>query len=226
MKYNFYRIINKVNGKCYVGMTKRDVKVRFDEHIRSANTNHDLNNDYVMPIYNAMRKYGIDLFDVEHIDSRDLESYKDAEIYEGRLIAEYDSLLSQKGYNLNKMNEDGSRTYEPEIRTKIVEINIGTNNPFYGKKHKYETRHKISVKAKERLADPKNNPRYGYKYTEEDKARHRESKKKFGKAFYADGVLYQTLGEAARKYNLTKQAIKHRIDSDSFKNWYYEKNHG
>ena len=57
--------------------------------------------------------------------------------------------------------------------------------------------------------------------TEEDKARHRESKKKFGRPFMAEGVKYQTLNEAAEKYNLTKQAIQFRLKSNTYEDWYW-----
>lgn len=221
MKYFFYKIVNKRNGKSYIGMTKRSVDVRYSEHIRCAMRNHDINNNYVMPMYNALRKYGTDVFCVEEVYIQEVSSHIEAEIIEGKLIEENESLLSQNGYNLNKMNVDGKRTYEKEIHEKIVHNNTGLNNPFFGKKHTAETRHILSEKAKERFSEPKNNPRYGYRYTEEDKAKHRESKRRFGKPFWAEGVFYQTLSEAALKYNLTKQAIKHRIDSNSYKDWYY-----
>lgn len=223
MIYRFYKILNKVNGKCYIGMTKRDINVRFNEHKRCAYKNHDINNHYITPIFNAMRKYGTDAFEILEIHSQDFVSCGDAEIMEGKLIAENMSLLSQNGYNLNRMNPDGTRTYETEVKVKIVKNNEGTSNPFYGKNHTNETKKILSQKAKLRFADPKNNPRYGYVYTEDDKAKHRESKKKFGRPFFAEGVLYQTLGEAATQYNLTKQAIKYRIDSASYEDWFYEK---
>lgn len=224
MKYNFYKITNKTNGKCYVGMTKRDISVRYNEHLRCASNNHDLNNDYVMPIYNAIRKYGADSFYVEMIISEEVPTYKEAEILEGKLIQENMSMLHMNGYNLNHMNMDGSRTYETQIKIKMIENNKVTNNPFFGRKHSEETRNIISKKAKERLSNPKNNPRYGYRYTEEDKTKHRESKKKFGRPFIADGIQYQTLSEAAIKYNLTKQAIQSRIKSINYKDWYWLEN--
>lgn len=221
MKYNFYKIINKANDKSYIGMTKRDIETRYQEHIRCALSNHDLNNDYIMPLYNAIRKYGIDSFHIVELDSTELSSHRDAEIYEGKLITENASLLHMNGYNLNHMNENGTRTYEAHIKTKIVENNTGKNNPFFGKKHSDETRKKMSDKAKKRLSDPKNNPRYGYQYTEEDRAKHRESKRKFGKPFMAEGIRYQTLCEASMRYNVTKQAIQFRLKSNTYEDWYW-----
>lgn len=104
---------------------------------------------------------------------------------------------------------------------KISRNNTGKNNPFYNKKHTEETRRKISESAKQRFVDPTKNPRFRYRYTEEDKERHRVSKKKFGKPFTGNGELFDTLGDAARKYNLSKQAIKHRIVSSSYEDWFY-----
>ena len=221
MKMIYYKIVNKTNNKCYVGMTKRDINVRFNEHIRCALNNHDLKNDYVMPLYNAIRKYGVNSFYVIAILSKELESFKDAEIIEGQLIKENGALLSISGYNLNQMNDDGTRSYETHIKTKIINNNAGSNNPFFSKKHTEETKKRLSDKAKLRMSDPKNNPRFGYRYTENDKKKHRESKKKFGKPFMAEGIQYHTLGEASIKYKLTKQAIQYRLKSDSYKDWYW-----
>lgn len=221
MKFSFYIIKNTQNGKCYVGMTKRDIHKRFDEHLKCATRLHDVNNDYFMPLYNAIRKYGAKSFTVDLIETSDFESYCGAEIHEGGLIKKFQSLLNENGYNLNNMNDDGTRYYVSEISEKIKRNNTGENNPFYKKTHTPEVKKLLSEKAKKRYSKPEDNPRFGYRYTEEDKKRHRKAKAKYGKPFYADGTLYQTLGDAARQYNLTKQAIKHRIDSKLFTTWFY-----
>ena len=202
-------------------MTKRDVLVRFSEHIRCATRNHDIDNNYVMPFYNAIRKYGADSFIVEKTITKTFASFREAEMYEGSLIRENASMLEDSGYNLNNMNHDGKRNYSTQIIIKIRQNKTGNTNPFFGKKHTDETRKLLSDKAKLRLSVPENNPRYGYKYTEQDKAKHRESKRKHGRPFIAAGIHYETLSEAAEKYNLTKQAIKFRIESKSFLDWYY-----
>ena len=223
MIYNFYMIKNQVNGKCYIGMTKRSIHQRFKEHIRCATKNHDVNNDYFMPFYNAIRKYGMESFTIELLDTKDFENIRDAEIYEGVLIRKHTSMLEDMGYNLNNMLYDGKKIYTDNISAKIKYNNSKNNNPFFGRKHSEETKKLLSEKAKRRFATPQNNPRYGYRYTEEDKEKHRKAKVKYGKPFYADGVLFNTLSEASIKYNLTKQAIQHRLVSESYINWYYKK---
>lgn len=221
MKYSFYIIKNKTNAKCYVGMTKRCFEKRFKEHIRYATSNHDINNDYFMPIYNAIRKYGMDSFIVELIEQKEFETHREAEIYEGTLIRKHTSMLEENGYNLNNMINSGNRIYSKSVASKIQNNNTKENNPFFGKKHSESTKRVISEKAKERLSVPQNNSRYGYRYTEQDKEKHRKAKIKHGKPFYADGVVFNTLGEASIKYGLTKQAIKHRISSKKFTDWFY-----
>lgn len=222
MLYRFYCIKNKQNGKIYIGVSKRDIRTRFSEHVKSALSEHDLRNDYVMPLLNAIRKYGKESFSISLLDEREFNSFSDAETYEGSLIKMNESFNSDKGYNINYRNSDGTRYYINAVCEKIVKNNTGNNNPFFGKTHSYEVRKILSEKAKERFSKPENNPRYGYKFTEEDKAKWRKSKEKFGKPFYAEGILYQTLSEAARKYNLTKQAIKNRIVSNNYKDWFYK----
>lgn len=221
MLYNFYCITNIKNGKKYVGLTKRDIEKRFSEHIKYALSEHDIRNDYFMPLLNSIRKYGKENFTISLLEQKNFDSFNDAEIYEGSFIKTFQTFLSENGYNINYRDEQG-RFYVSEIYEKIIRNNTGENNPFYGKKHSQEVRKILSDKAKERFSKPENNPRYGYKFTEEDKAKWRRAKEKFGKPFYAEGILYQTLGEAAVKFNLTKQAIKHRIDSNNYEDWYYK----
>lgn len=220
MKYNFYCITNNINGKKYIGLTKRDVGVRFKEHVRGAMNNHDINNSYIMPLFNSMRKYGVDNFNVELLESCEFSDFTDAEDNEGKLIKKHKTLLNENGYNLNLV-ENGKRTYVKEIRQKIVDNNVGVNNPFYGKNHTEQTRKNLSEKAKIRFSDPTNNPRYGYRYTEEEKDESRKKHAKFAKPFYGDGKYYNSLSDAARKLNLTKQAILHRLKSKTFEQWFY-----
>lgn len=65
MAYGYiYKINNLVNGKLYVGQTVYDINKRFREHKHSSITKTTY-------LYNAMRKYGIDNFTIEEIDTAD-----------------------------------------------------------------------------------------------------------------------------------------------------------
>ena len=56
-----YKIQNRVNGKIYIGQTKKDVNQRIATHIR----------ENKFPIAKAMNKYGIESFVIEIIDYSD-----------------------------------------------------------------------------------------------------------------------------------------------------------
>lgn len=60
---NIYRIINKINGKCYVGQTVHDINIRFNKHISTA-----LSGKHTK-FYNAIRKYGVANFYIELLET-------------------------------------------------------------------------------------------------------------------------------------------------------------
>lgn len=58
-----YKITNIVTGKCYIGITIQSLKARWEGHLakmRSGDSRH---------LYCSMRKYGIDKFKIEQIDT-------------------------------------------------------------------------------------------------------------------------------------------------------------
>ena len=59
-----YKITNKINNKVYIGLTTRTLKYRWSTHITESK---NLNNQ--KHLYRAMRKYGIENFTIEEIDS-------------------------------------------------------------------------------------------------------------------------------------------------------------
>lgn len=60
-----YKITNKINGKIYIGKTKRKTKDRWLEHVRDSK-NYPLKN---IPLHKAIIKYGTENFAVEILES-------------------------------------------------------------------------------------------------------------------------------------------------------------
>ena len=72
-----YKITNKVNGKAYVGKTTDTVQVRWKEHLKDFKRKRCANR----PLYRAIRKYGIDAFNVETLEKVKLENLSERETY-------------------------------------------------------------------------------------------------------------------------------------------------
>lgn len=105
-----YKITNNINGKMYIGLTSVSLRERWTNH--KSNCRNPAK--YTSALYSAMRKYGVDNFSIEQIDSAGtLESLNLLEIH---YIAKFDT-ISPKGYNLD--NGGGSQNCHPETRAKI-----------------------------------------------------------------------------------------------------------
>lgn len=134
---NIYQITNLKNGKIYIGQTTKDVHCRWAEHI--ANSKRGKNN----VLYKAMRKYGIDNFEVKIIEKlNEKDSLDEREIY---WIKEKKSLVPN-GYNMiygGRYFKDDNPMFHEEIRKKISKYFIGNNNPA----KRPEVREKIRKKA-------------------------------------------------------------------------------
>lgn len=88
-----YKIVNKVNGKVYIGQTIKSVKERFDSHRRASRR-------LPYPLYKAFRKYGLENFEVEEITTaRSLKKLDEKERY---WIKFYKANNSSYGYNCSK----------------------------------------------------------------------------------------------------------------------------
>ena len=114
------------NGKCYIGVTRNDMKTRANR-----GNNYRLNKHF----YNAIRKYGWD--NINHEVLIDGLTKEEAEAAEIEMIAYYDSTNPQKGYNISpggglaadstreKMRENGKK----RCRGKTFYRGAGENNP-------------------------------------------------------------------------------------------------
>ena len=70
-----YQIINDVNQKIYIGKTENSIEKRFKEHCWDASRERNEKR----PLYNAMRKYGVEHFHIELIEETD--NPEEREIY-------------------------------------------------------------------------------------------------------------------------------------------------
>ena len=93
-----YKIYNDINEKVYIGQTSLTVEHRFKEHLTKAKTKEREN----LPLYNAMKKYGIEHFFVETIEKTD--NLQEREKY---WIQYYDSY--NNGYNATLGGEGNSK---------------------------------------------------------------------------------------------------------------------
>ena len=90
-----YIITNKINNKQYIGSTIIEPQKRFKQHIY--NSTHKNTHQYNYPLYQAMRKYGIDNFNFEIILQKDC-SEEEIRLIEKEYIIQYNSLCPN-GYN-------------------------------------------------------------------------------------------------------------------------------
>lgn len=108
-----YKITNIVNGKIYVGLTTTTLQQRWDGHIRNSKTSN-------RHLYNAMRKYGLDNFTIEEIDSTD--DFKKLGELERHYINKYNSQDPNKGYNITAGGESNQLDGNPRAKLKVADV--------------------------------------------------------------------------------------------------------
>lgn len=90
-----YKITNNINGKMYIGITVRDIKFRYNQHLHSKK-------EY--PLYKAFDKYGRDNFTLELLNY--CETREEAASLEKYYIKLYNSNNAEFGYNQTSGGED------------------------------------------------------------------------------------------------------------------------
>lgn len=85
-----YKITNKVNGKVYIGKTVLTVQKRWSQHC----SDYEKEEKSSRPLYSAMRKYGVDNFDIEQVEECSEDILSDRE----RFWIEYYGSFTN-GYN-------------------------------------------------------------------------------------------------------------------------------
>ena len=128
-----YKVENTHTGQCYIGQTIRSPDDRFAEHIRESKRGT------VTELYDAMREYGIEAFDMKVVHAVDLDALNECEI---STIEEYDAFTS--GYN-NTYGGGGAWGFRHSDATRAK-----ISKSMMGMQTSEETRLKQSVSAQKR----------------------------------------------------------------------------
>ena len=138
-----YLIRNKQNGKIYIGQTKQKLVSRWYKHRWLAAKNS------MLPLHNAIRKYGKEEFSVEII-AKDLSSQEDADSCEIHWISYYHSAEKEFGYNVEAGGQHNRSPLSEDTKEKM-------RNSDHSKKMKTpEMRAHMSAKTIAFFADPIN----------------------------------------------------------------------
>lgn len=105
-----YKITNKVNGKLYIGLTSVSLRERWTNH----KSNCKNAAKYTSALYCAMRKYGLENFSVDQIDTA--STLEELNIKEQTYIKAFNT-LAPNGYNLD--DGGGVQNCHPDTRAKI-----------------------------------------------------------------------------------------------------------
>lgn len=132
--FKVYVHTNKINGKMYVGITKRSLRERWENGEGYKDSSH---------FYRAIRKYGWDNFDHDVLANNLTE--EEAMNMEELLIRELCLTNREQGYNMKKGGTNCSLAEETKIK-------IG--NALRGKKHSEEVRRMQSEVKKGKKLSP------------------------------------------------------------------------
>lgn len=125
-----YKVLNKTNGKVYIGQTVQKLLRRWNSHISR------MNNGSQTYIHNAMRKYGVDNFEITEVFSHPAKLWLDRA--EKFWIELFKSNQKEFGYNLTDGGE-GTTGWVP-------------SEEWRAKRSKYMTGRKPTDETKEKLS--------------------------------------------------------------------------
>lgn len=193
-----YKITNSINNKVYIGITKCSLKKRWNEHKSKAKKGKYY-------LHRAIRKYGVDKFNIEVLKTFEEES--DMYNYEIETIKKLKSNDRLFGYNNSKGGEVSSKGIKMTEETKAKISNYQKHR--IRKPHSEETKRKMSEKAKgrdmskaieasliNRKGKPSNNTT---------------------KVILNDKIIFDSLTLASKEYNISVSSISNNIKGKSKK---------
>ena len=218
-----YKITNLINGKIYIGQTN-NLNRRWSQYKHASKLE-----DHDQLITKAMKKYGINNFKFEKIDS--VETREEANKKEEEYILFFDARNLEKGYNIHT---GGGVFGVPEsIRQKISDslykFYETNQSPLLGKKFTEEHKKAISIAS---IGKPGTNT--GKKFSEEHKYKikianmyqkvsteklHKLRKARVGKAPVNKRMTNEIIEEIrSKKYSVEYLANKHNFSKTTIRN--------
>ena len=141
-KSGIYKITNEITGKFYIGSSK-DIEQRFGEHKMMLNNNKHIN----VILQRSWNKHGANNFTFSVLEECPADKCIEREQHYLDTLQPFKSI----GYNIGKKAYGGDNfTNNPkldEIKEKIRLLNLGHNNPMFGKQHTDATIEKQKQRA-------------------------------------------------------------------------------
>lgn len=172
-----YLVTNRVNGKMYVGITSKTPEQRWQQHVASSKLTRDIG----MPIVRAIRKYGIDSFNVSVLET--CSTFQQLCEAERRWIEELKT-FGEHGYNATVGGEGTcGRIVSDETRARLSFVHRVENLSCETRrrlteaaKKRYDAGHGELMKSRRRRG--KDHPRYGKPWSNARKGPLREETRK------------------------------------------------
>lgn len=193
-----YKITNQKNNRSYIGQTN-NLDRRLAEHRASSKAY----------ISKSIRKNGFSNFSITILqENLTLDQANDLEQH---YISLFKSIFPS-GYNLNT----GGKRYQmlPCIAKKI-------SRSLTGRLFSDEHKNRISISAKQRLSDPRNNPRYGIKHSKEAIKQNLFSQKTRKQIICINtGIYYNSLRQASKLTGINRESIglasQNKLDREGY----------
>lgn len=185
-----YKIENLVNGKKYIGQSV-DIEDRWRDHKWLANNSYSAK----YPLYNAIRKYGLNNFDFSVIEECEINQLNNREIYWIEYYKTFVYQTNSQGYNLTR-GGDGNKRLPQEYVDWFIELwkeNFSTGEIA-----------KITRKDKHLVIQYLKWYETSYSLKESQKRGHINSEKKHQKAI----IQYDFLGREIKRFNSVKEAVE------------------
>lgn len=160
--YKIYKIVNIINGNCYVGMTKQSLNKRFNQHKDNA-----FNKNKKTVLYDAMRSYGCEKFVIELITTTD--SFEECCKTEVKMISEIGH------YNIAKGGNGGFVVKDIETWKEKLSVSRIGRTPAKDMKHSEKNKNLFSEVSRKYWATQET-----YSWEDIKNLTHKEAKENFG----------------------------------------------